>query len=217
VHDPGEDASSTLPKRSERTLQKMKTERRPGRPVPSQDAATAIMDAAERRMRVGGFGGFSFRDVAADVGIKSSSVHYHFPTKEKLAAAVVRRYTEEVAEIIDRESTREPNPIRVWTRAFRSTLHSEERMCPCIVLGAEASDLPKAVTAEVKRFFEMCLEKLEAAGVPQQAANQLLATITGAMVVANSMRDLAAYDRATQELVRASDSLVTRTARRRSK
>ncbi len=195
----------------------MKTERRPGRPVPSQDAATAIMDAAERRMRVGGFGGFSFRDIAADVGIKSSSVHYHFPTKEKLGAAVVRRYTEDVAEIIDHESIRESNPIRVWTSAFRGTLHSPERMCPCIVLGAETSDLPKEVTAEVKRFFEMCLEKLAAAGVPREAANQLLATITGAMVVANAMRDLTAYDRATRELIRASDSLVTQKPRRRSK
>jgi TetR/AcrR family transcriptional repressor of nem operon len=55
--------------------------------------AESIMDAAERRIRLGGFNGFSFREVAADVGVKSSSVHYHFPTKERLAAAVVHRYT----------------------------------------------------------------------------------------------------------------------------
>ena len=64
------------------------------------DAAVAIMDAAERRIRLGGFNGFSFREIAADVGIKSSSVHYHFPTKENLAAAVIHRYTDEVAELI---------------------------------------------------------------------------------------------------------------------
>ena len=52
------------------------------------EAATEIMDAAERRMRIGGFNGFSFREIAADAGVKSSSVHYHFPTKEKLAAPV---------------------------------------------------------------------------------------------------------------------------------
>ena len=45
------------------------------------EIAAAIMDAAERRMRIGGFNGFSFREIAADVGVKSSSVHYHFPTK----------------------------------------------------------------------------------------------------------------------------------------
>jgi TetR/AcrR family transcriptional repressor of nem operon len=56
------------------------------------DVKAAIMDAAERRMQQGGFGGFSFREIAADVGIKSSSVHYHFPTKEDLAAAVIHRW-----------------------------------------------------------------------------------------------------------------------------
>jgi len=46
------------------------------------DVKAAIMDAAERRMQQGGFGGFSFREIAADVGIKSSSVHYPLPNKE---------------------------------------------------------------------------------------------------------------------------------------
>src|SRR5260370_42077550 len=88
-----------------------------------------IMDGAERRMRIGGFNGFSFREIAADVGVKSSSVHYHFPTKGKLAAAVVHRYTDEVAELIDRELAKDPDPIKEWTRAFRGTLHSHKRMC----------------------------------------------------------------------------------------
>ena len=83
------------------------------------DVAAAIMDAAERRMRKGGFNGFSFREIAADVGVKSSSVHYHFPTKENLAAAVIQRYTAETADLIERELQKEPNPVKVWVKAFR--------------------------------------------------------------------------------------------------
>ena len=75
------------------------------------DVKTAIMDAAERRMQLGGFGGFSFREIAADVGIKSSSVHYHFPTKEDLAAAVIRRWAEETSEI-DRQGAGEGSRSR---------------------------------------------------------------------------------------------------------
>ena len=167
------------------------------------DVATAIMDAAERRIRLGGFNGFSFREIAVDVGIKSSSVHYHFPTKEKLAAAVIHRYTDEVAELIDRELTVEGDPVKVWTRAFRGTLHSEDHMCPATVLGAGSLDLPQEVAAEVKRFFKMCLDKLMAEGISSNSAVELLATITGAMVVANALNDTAAYDRATNELMRA--------------
>src|ERR1700734_1833193 len=113
------------------------------------DAKTAIMDAAERRMQQGGFGGFSFREIAADVGVKSSSVHYHFPTKENLAAAVIRRWAGETSAFIDQELEREPDPVRVWTKAFRSTAVSEGHICPCTVLGAASQDLPAEVAGEV--------------------------------------------------------------------
>jgi TetR/AcrR family transcriptional repressor of nem operon len=164
--------------------------------------AIAIMDAAERRIRMGGFNGFSFREIAEDVGVKSSSVHYHFPTKEALAAAVIRRYTKEVAEIIDRGFETETDPVKVWTRAFRGTMYSEDRICPCAVMGAASQDLPPEVAAEVKGFFKMCLDKLVERGLSLDSASELLATITGAMVVANALDDLSHYDRATCELMR---------------
>jgi TetR/AcrR family transcriptional repressor of nem operon len=174
------------------------------------EMAIAIMDAAERRIRAGGFNGFSFREIAADVGVKSSSVHHHFPTKEKLAAAVIHRYTQEVAELIEKElATKGADPVKVWTRAFRGTLHSAERMCPCAVLGAVSSDLPRELAMEVKGFFQMCLDKLVAGGLSSNGAAELLATITGALVVSNALDDRATYDRATKELVRKSSQLHT--------
>src|ERR1700759_780697 len=99
------------------------------------DMAANIMNSAERRIRLGGFNGFSFREIAGDVGVKSSSVHYHFPTKEKLAASVIRRYTEHVAQLIDGGSANGADPIMVWTRAFRSTVRSKNPMCPAAILG----------------------------------------------------------------------------------
>lgn len=166
------------------------------------DNAIAIMDAAERRMRKGGFNGFSFREVAADVGIKSSSVHYHFATKEALAAAVIRRYTEEVVEIIRRGFETETDPVKVWTQAFRATTNSRNRICPCAVLGAASRDLPGEVAVEVKAFFQMCLDNLVSKGLSLTNASELIARITGAMVVANALDDKSYYDRATAELLR---------------
>jgi TetR/AcrR family transcriptional regulator, transcriptional repressor for nem operon len=166
------------------------------------DMKTAILDAAERRMQAGGFGGFSFREIADDVGIKSSSVHYHFPTKEDLAAAVIRRWAEHTSELIDKELERDPNPTRVWTKAFRGTAFSEGRMCPCTVLGASSQDLPKQVATEVKRFFKMCQDKLVAQGLSLNKATEFLSTLIGALVVANALRDSAEYDRATKGLLR---------------
>jgi AcrR family transcriptional regulator len=58
-----------------------------------------VSETAERLMDLGrgtyphaGYGGFSFRDLAAEISIKSASVHHHFPTKATMTAAVARRY-----------------------------------------------------------------------------------------------------------------------------
>src|ERR1700722_1626048 len=165
------------------------------------DVKTAIMDAAERCMQLGGFGGFSFREIAAGVGIKSSSVHYHFPTKEALAAAVVRRWAEETSKYIDAGLEKDSNALRVWSKAFRGTALSEERMCPCTVLAAGSQDLPPQVAQEVKGFFEMCLDKLVAEGLSPSNAAKFLSTITGALVIANALGDTAAFDRAVSDLM----------------
>jgi TetR/AcrR family transcriptional regulator, transcriptional repressor for nem operon len=165
------------------------------------DIKTAILDAAERRMRHGGFGGFSFREIAADVGIKSSSVHYHFPTKEDLAAAVIRRWKEDTSKHVDKEMKKEADPVRVWTSAFRGTAFSKDRMCPCTVLAAASQDLPQQVALEVKSFFTMCHEKLVAGGLKPGDAAEVLSTLTGALVVANALGDKSEYDRATKAML----------------
>ena len=166
------------------------------------DMKTAIMDAAERRMQAGGFSGFSFREIATDVGIKSSSVHHHFPTKEALAAAVIRRWADRTSAHVDKALAKDPDPVRVWTKAFRGTAVSEGHMCPCTVLGAASQDLPPEVSREVKGFFKMCLNKLTAEGLSASSAAEFLSTITGALVVANALGDTTAYDRATRHLLR---------------
>src|SRR6201984_260867 len=164
------------------------------------DMKTAIMDAAERRIQQGGFGGFSFREIADDVGIKSSSVHYHFPTKEKLAAAVVHRYADRLGERVDRELAGGVDPYDVLTNAFRGTVLSANRMCPVTVLGAGSLGLPEEVAAEVRRFFKMCLDKLVGGGLLPDEATELLAIITGGMVVSAALNDTATYDRGTVTL-----------------
>jgi TetR/AcrR family transcriptional regulator, transcriptional repressor for nem operon len=160
-----------------------------------------IMDAAQRRMQAGGFGGFSFREIAEDVGIKSSSVHYHFPTKQDLAAAVIRRWAEHTSETIDKELKKDPDPIRAWTETMRGTIFAEPHMCLCTVLGASSHDLPDQVAREVKRFFEMCQDKLIAEGLPPNKASEFLSTLTGAMIVATALHDTDEYDRATASLL----------------
>lgn len=53
---------------------------------------TELLDTAQALLRERGINGFSFRDLAAEVGISSASLHHHFPTKGDLCAAVIQRH-----------------------------------------------------------------------------------------------------------------------------
>jgi AcrR family transcriptional regulator len=65
------------------------------------DKAAAILDSARVLMMDRGYNGFSFRDIAAEVGIKSASIHYHFATKADLAEATARAYREAFNAALD--------------------------------------------------------------------------------------------------------------------
>ncbi|KJV10702.1 hypothetical protein VZ95_03150 [Elstera litoralis] len=156
-----------------------------------------ILAAAEKRARVGGYNGFSFRDLAEDVGVKSSSVHYHFPTKADLGAALAHRYTEHAKARLGEPVGLSPEgaTARV-TLLFRDALLVEDRMCLCGLFGAERDALPPAVEAAVAGFFQMLLAFLGTSvgeGIP---AAQLLAQLEGGLILARTLRDPALFDQA---------------------
>lgn len=160
----------------------------------------AIMDAAERRIREAGYGGFSFREIAADVGVKSASVHYHFPTKDALVAAVARRYNNRVIEAVDAAVTAGYDVVQAWKAVFRSALDVGAKMCLCGSLGAIASDLSPDVANEVRCFFDAGIARLVAGGLTEEQATQVLATLEGAILMASAQGDPAIFDRATEAL-----------------
>ena len=49
-----------------------------------------------------GVSGLSFRDLAAEANIKSSSVHYYFPQKADLIYEVTKDYTETFSDALDK-------------------------------------------------------------------------------------------------------------------
>lgn len=158
--------------------------------------AAEILDAAERHMRQGGFDAVSFRDLAAEVGIKSASVHYHFPQKADLGEAVVRRYAGRVLGHLGRpDDPTETVKTRIarLCGAYRQALLGEGLACLCCVLGAEFPDLPDPVAKAVGGFFDAMLAWTEtaletAAGNTHDArqAAHIVASLQGAMILAMS-------------------------------
>src|SRR3981081_1056936 len=158
------------------------------------------MDLAETHIRDAGYRGFSFRDLAAELGIKSASVHHHFPTKAALAAAVVRRYRDRfLPTVASRSNETGDDAISAYRSAFRKALERDGRMCLCGVLGAEAGVLSPEVTAEVQSFFRRCIDNLaRRIGGPDALGRSfhVMATLEGGMVLARAYRDIEAFDHA---------------------
>jgi TetR/AcrR family transcriptional repressor of nem operon len=56
------------------------------------DTREQIMALGRSTVQAHGYGGLSFRELAKAIGIKSASIHYHFPAKADLGAALVQAY-----------------------------------------------------------------------------------------------------------------------------
>lgn len=157
--------------------------------------AAEILDAAERRMRCGGFDAVSFRDLAAEVGIKSASVHYYFPQKADLGVAVVDRYADRFLKSLgppDDPADIVTMRIARLCATYRSAVIDDGRICLCCILGGEALDLPPPVSAAVGRSFTRILDwtaRALKAGQPGSDdsplnAAHIVASLQGAMILA---------------------------------
>ncbi len=64
------------------------------------DARREILDIAAGMMRRHGYAETSMRDLAAEVGMQTASLYYHFPSKDALATEVMRRGVEVVSRAV---------------------------------------------------------------------------------------------------------------------
>ena len=166
--------------------------------------ATEILDAAERAMRRGGYDGVSYRDLAAEVGIKSASVHYHFPQKPDLGRAVVERYGERFLAVLGAPDDPAEIPKDRLARlagAYETSLKASHSACLCCVLGAEAKDLPDPVSEAVRDFFKQLLAWATTAfDGHKDFAGHAIGALQGAMVLAVSLDRPAFIEEAAAEL-----------------
>ena len=168
-------------------------------------SASQILDVAERHMRREGYQAVSYRDIAAEVGIKSASLHYHFPKKEDLGAALVRRYTQNFQDTLGETAPDSDTPaaqILAFIEIYRQALTQQKVVCLCAVLGAEAPGLPPRVSQEVRAFFtqniDWLTQRYKEAGEakPAARAKTTLALLEGAMILASVNEDMSIFEAA---------------------
>src|SRR5215213_4237760 len=175
-----------------------------------------ILDVAERMLQVRGYNGFSYGDVATELGITRAALHYHFPGKAELGQALIERYASRFAEALGQLDATAPDAaakLRGYVALYTDVL-SADRMCLCGMLAAEHRTLPDPLQQAVCAFFSsnttwlrMVLEEgcadgsLRCPGTAEDAASMVLGALEGGMLIARLDGDVARFTAAASQLL----------------
>ena len=180
------------------------------------DTADRILDVAQRLVQQRGFNGFSYADVAKEVGVSTASLHYHFAGKAELGEALIARYAIRFADAlgsIAAEPLDAPAKLARYADLYADVFR-DQRMCLCGMLAAEYQTLPDGMRDAVLRFFDdsetwLCTVltqgELEGTvhcdGSVSEAARTFLAGLEGAMLLARPSGDIERLQAATRGLL----------------
>src|SRR3954471_1074207 len=160
--------------------------------------ATRILDVAERMLQMRGYNGFSYGDVATEIGITRAALHYHFKGKAELGQALIDRYAARFSAALDDLDATAPDAaakLRGYIALYTDVL-SADRMCLCGMLAAEHRTLPDPLQRAVCDFFtantawlrkvleEGCVDgSLHCPGTAEATASMVLSVLEGAMLI----------------------------------
>ena len=189
---------------------------RPATPVSEPRTADRMLDVAERLVQVRGFNGFSYADIAKDLGITKASLHYHFASKAELGQALLARYAARFSEAlaqIDSDAADPRAKLDAYAGLYADLLRGK-RMCLCGILAAEFQTLPKPMRDAVLAFFDQNQrwlagvlsqgrkeKTLAFSGSADEAAQTVLGTLEGAMLVARPYGNPDKFDATARQLL----------------
>jgi len=182
-----------------------------------ENTAEQIMNVAQEMVQQRGYHGFSYRDIASRIGIRSASIHYYFPRKGDLAEALLGRVQqgfEQALQAIDAESLPPGQRLRRFAVIFQDTFGSGDRLCPFCMMATGQDTVPEAVRVRVGRFWDTAIEwlcevldeghrtgRLRLQASPPVVAFTLLSVLEGGMVIARAHADAGALAAAAEALI----------------
>jgi TetR/AcrR family transcriptional regulator, transcriptional repressor for nem operon len=119
------------------------------------DTKQQLLQRATETVRRGGSAALNFRDLGRSVGVKSSTVHYYFPTKSDLLNEIAGEYKRAFIEALDdgvRTSKSLRQDLLVLVDLFMGA-QGEKLSCLCGMLATEADLLNANVKTAVNLFF----------------------------------------------------------------
>ncbi|HLO33057.1 MAG TPA: TetR/AcrR family transcriptional regulator [Anaerolineales bacterium] len=171
--------------------------------VRNTNTQRAILDLAESFLQEKGFNGFSYAHIAAELGVKNAAIHYHFPSKEALACAVIQRYRDRFQLWINNSRIKNLSPqekLDWFFSIYTNTRADNGKVCLAGSLETEFNSLPaalreqtEALTRELLGWLQTTLDEGREADVfhfsgnPASKAALILASLQGALQMARAL------------------------------
>jgi len=164
------------------------------------DRRSEILSEARAMLGVRGFNGFSHRDLARKVNVKSSSVHYHFPTKQDIGLGLLRDYRDNfVSFFVSLENLPVLERLGQFADQFVVRAEAGHELCLAGMLSSDFDSLEEPLRNELRAFFktvEAWLAKQAGELAPDlseaDALNRgkmALALLEGALLLARSQEE----------------------------
>lgn len=154
-----------------------------------------LLAEAEFLLRTRGYSGFSYADLAKAIGLSKASIHYHFPAKEDLGAALIEtykaRYNAALQEIWE-ESASGTARIMAYARLYLEGLRQDQG-CLCGVMACERDILPQRLREAIAEFFGehlIWLQRVLEAGIANGTIREGMDTAAAAKLVLSALEGI---------------------------
>ena len=171
--------------------------------VKIENSKRTILNMAEDLLQYKGFNGFSYAHIASELGVKNAAIHYHFPTKEDLSIAVIKRYRDRFQLWINNSRVKDLTPEKKldWFLSIYNDMRVDQgKVCLVGSMEVEYNTIPEGLQAEVEALHremlawlqEMLQEGRDASifhfhGDPANKAALILSSLQGALQMARAL------------------------------
>jgi len=161
------------------------------------------LNLAESMLQDKGYNGFSYAHISSELGVRNAAIHYHFPTKEDLSIAVVRRYRERFKLWINNSRVKDLSSEKKldWFFGIYTDMRADRgKVCLVGSMEAEFNSIPEGLQGEVQSLHKEMLEWLCATltegqgagafqfnGEPASKAALIMSTLQGGLQMARAL------------------------------
>ena len=132
--------------------------------VKIENSKRTILNLAESLLQDKGFNGFSYAHISSELGVKNAAIHYHYPTKEALGCAVVKRYRDRFQLWINNSRVKDlsqKEKLDWFFSIYTDTRADKGKVCLVGSMEAEFNSIPQDLQVEITALHKELLDWLQ--------------------------------------------------------